>query len=102
MPRDHIEFSIAPSEGDRGHFTLEEVQSALKVLGLSPTQAEEESRAIYQEDPCGGFIFDDMILSALASLSQDLWERVRELRRESHADAEERMKRFVERLREVD
>ncbi|MGH7471573.1 MAG: hypothetical protein ACRENP_26775, partial [Longimicrobiales bacterium] len=84
---------LVPGEGDRGHFTREEVRLALEAIrrltSSSNWDPKHEADLIYDGDPAFGFVFDEYLLSALAIVSDDLFERVRHLIGETYDETKQ-------------
>jgi hypothetical protein len=89
---------VVASEGDRGFFSEAEVARALEVLGCSKDRAETIAHDLYAQSAEAGMVFDDLLLSALASLSEDLSSRVMRLLRETEGEAQARMSRLQQHL----
>jgi hypothetical protein len=71
-----------------------------ELTGMTDWDATREADIIYDQDPGFGFVFDEYVLSALASVSDELFERVRQLIGESQEETEQRMARFHARIGE--
>jgi hypothetical protein len=75
-------------------FTRDEVRAALVVLGIPPEHLEASVDQIFELDSAGGIVFDELLLSAVGSLSEEAARRVATWLRESADQTIARTARF--------